>query len=343
MSNQSGPINHLKARLTDSAHTESNAEAQSSVEELGIEEWLYRTLTRKPYRKWRITPEAEQIIREAIHLRVAENKPLLFRFPFGGYKLWRLPSTPEVDWAEFFMLSYYSEFLAPIAQTYKPGIEFTFSVDAVILERMDNVPRRDSDVYFTSFKKLLDILRPHWPPNFKIDIIRIQDLYSNESDLMADVEAQIPRFQAEYTAMDSAERVKHVASSELNIQWSGAQDWTKLSEAEKQAKIELGPIMHDAYCWIPKRQAFNRGPGTILLFTTGIRNAIPLGTTKTSVTKFWTGTGVLEERPDGFRDRILSPQQLEQVRSMDIQEVAVDIIPLRNFSKIRIYPELRFS
>ncbi len=160
---------------------------------------------------------------------------------------------------------------------------------------------------------------------------------------MRDVEAQIPRFKTEYAAMDPADRAKHVTSSELNIQWSGAQDWTQLSQAEKQAKIEFGPILHDAYCWIPKRQEFNRGLGTILLFTTGIRNAIPLGTTKTSVTKFWTGTGVLEERPDGFRDRILSPRQLEQVRSMDFKEAAVDIIPLINFSKIRIYPELRFS
>ncbi len=148
MTNNSNAVTYLNTRLIQSAKADLKSDLLTSVKQLGIEEWLYRTLTRKPYRKWRITPEAEPVIREAIHVRVAENKPLLFRFPFGGYKLWRLPSTPEVDWAEFFTLTYYSEFLAPIARAYDPGVEFTFSVDAVILERMDNVPRRDSDAYF---------------------------------------------------------------------------------------------------------------------------------------------------------------------------------------------------
>jgi hypothetical protein len=76
--------------------------------------------------------------------------------------------------------------------------------------------------------------------------------------------------------------------------WDGAKDLTELDNREKRALLERGAIYHDAYCALPRRQAFNRAEDTIVIFATVIPNSIALGTTKNSVTKFWTGFGVLD-------------------------------------------------
>src|SRR5690606_15491872 len=118
----------------------------------------------------------------------------------------------------------------------------------------------------------------------------------------------VEHFKHEYAhSVDVTKKQTMLTTSELNIRWDGAKDLTGLSENEKREVIAMGPVYHDAYCALGKRRQFNRGEDKIVLFTTVIPNAIAIGTTKASVTKFWTGFGVLEPRGDSFQPRILSP------------------------------------
>lgn len=274
---------------------------------------IYTKLTSKKFRKWAVDESSRQQAKRAIHLAVAANKPLQFRYPFGGYKLWRMPSSPEVDWAEFFALAYYCRYLAPIAAIYEPGVELLFASDDVIIERMDNVPTSDTDAYFQSFRSLIAAFKPHLPANFRLDIIRIGDLYEDTQAMEQEFAANVEHFKHEYAhSVDAAKKQTMLTTSELNIRWDGAKDLTGLSEEEKREVIEMGPVYHDAYCALGKRRQFNRGEDKIVLFTTVIPNAIAIGTTKASVTKFWTGFGALKPRGDSFQPHVLSPTQLEK-------------------------------
>jgi hypothetical protein len=308
------------------------------VDKQGVENFIYAKLTSKKFRKWAVDESSEQQAKKAIQLNVAAGKPLQFRYPFGGYKLWRMPSSPEVDWAEFFAIAYYSKYLAPIAAAYKPGIEFLFASDDVIIERMDNVPVADTDAYFNSFKKLLEQFQAYFPANYKMDIVRIGDLYEDKAAMEQELVVNVERFKQEYaTTVPADKKQKMLTTSELNIRWDGAKDLIKLSETEKQAVIEMGPVYHDAYCALSKRREFNRGEDKIVIFTTVIPNAIAVDTTKSSVTKYWTGFGLLETNGDTFKAKIVSPTQLEQLDGKRCELVVTNLFDLKNFKDVRVY------
>lgn len=310
----------------------------AQIEKLGIEGFIYTKLTSKKFRKWAVDESSVKQAMRAIRLNVSAGKPIQFRYPFGGYKLWRMPSSPEVDWAEFFSIAYYSKYLAPIAAAYEPGIEFVFASDDMIIERMDNVPVANTDAYFDSFKTLLEQFRHHFPDNFKIDIVRIGDLYDDKEAMEQELAINVERFKKEYaTTVDPTKKQKMLTTSELNVQWNGAKDLTKLSEVEKRDVIEMGPVYHDAYCALSKRREFNRGEDKIVIFTTVIPNAIVVGTTKSSVTKYWTGFGVLEADGNGFKAKIISPTQLQQLEGKRCELVVTNLFDLRNFKDIRVY------
>jgi hypothetical protein len=332
------PQDHLQAELRDCTKYELTPEDKAILEKDGIEAFIYSKLTSKKFRKWAVDESSEQQAKKAIQLNVAAGKPLQFRYPFGGYKLWRMPSSPEVDWAEFFSIAYYSKYLAPIAAAYEPGIDFKFASDDVIIERMDNVPVADTKAYFNSFKKLLEQFQPFFPANFKMDIVRIGDLYEDKGEFEQELASNVERFTKEYaTTVDETKKQKMYITSELNISWKGAKDLSGLGDQEKRKVIEQGPIYHDAYCAVSRRREFNRGEDKIVIFTTVIPNAIAIGTTKSSVTKYWTGFGILDTNGVGFSDRIISPTQLENLDGQRFELVPINFTDMHNFRDIRVY------
>jgi hypothetical protein len=301
-----------------------------------VADFIYKKLTSKKFRKWSIDDDSKKRVKEAIKINLEKNEPIKFTYPFGGYKLWRIPTSPEVDWAEFLMISYHCQYLASILQVYKPGVEFVFSSDDLIIERMNNVSKDDTDAYFNSFVALLKEFSKYFPGNMKMEIKRVSDLYENEEELESEITSHFKKLKNDYPNMDKNRKEAMFRTSELNFNFKGKEDLAGLSEEEKRKKIELGPVFHDTQCSLTKRRDFVRGTDKVVLFTTKISNAIAVGTTKTSVTKFWTGFGVLEKYEDRFKDRILSPKQLEEVKKEKTEIEKIDLIPLKNFSEIII-------
>jgi len=332
------PQDYIRAELEHCAEYKLTAEDRVLLGKQGIEAFIYTKLTSKKFRKWAIDESSEQQAKRAIQLSISQSKPLQFRYPFGGYKLWRMPSSPEVDWAEFFAIAYYCRYLAPIVAAYKPGLEFLFASDDVIIERMDNVPVDDTNAYFNSFKKLLSEFQKHFPANFKMDIVRIADLYDDKATMERELAVNIAKAKRFYVAdADETKKRKMYTTSELNIRWDGAKDLTKLSDVEKRSVVEMGPVYHDAYCALSKRHEFNRGDDKIVIFTTVIPNAIAVGTTKTSVTKYWTGFGILEHGKGNLQPRIVSPSQLEALEGTQFELVPTNMFRLKNFRDIKVY------
>jgi pyoverdine/dityrosine biosynthesis protein Dit1 len=308
----------------------------------GIEAYIYRKITSKKFRKWAVDASAEQQIKQAIHRNVTMNKPISFTFPFGGYKLWSLPTSPEVDWAEFFSIAYYLQWVAPIAATYQPGVHFLFSSDDVVVERLDNIPPDDTKAYFASFQKLITAFTPHLPKNIHLEIKRIGDLYTKD-EFDRELDKQIPLMKKMYETPDPERYKAMLKTSVLNYQWNGVKDLTKLTDKEKESFVALGPIIHDAYGKLEKRRAFIRAADTIVTFCMPIPDAIALGTTRTSIAKFWMGQGILEKREDSFIERILTPNQITTLTTVQHETEAINLIALHNFKTIDCYPPLDFT
>ncbi|MES2225780.1 MAG: hypothetical protein V4480_03155 [Patescibacteria group bacterium] len=332
------PQEHLASELSSCARYELSPAEQKEIEGAGLPAFLKRQLTRKAFRRWKLPEAAEQRIDTAIAHCIEKNKPITFRYRFGGYKLWRLPSSPEVDWAEFFTFVHYSRYLAPIAAAHKPGVRMIFASDDVFVERLDNIGKDKTEAYYRSFQALLDEFRKYFPENFSMDVLKHSSLYEKPEDLEKEFEEKMIQMTNAWEDKPEEARQSDLATSTLNIRWDGVEDLTSLSDEEKQRKIVTSAIMHDALVALPTIRSFTAdNPGIISVFSFPFPSLIAIGTTKTSIAKFWVGTGVLEQKDGHYYDRVLTPGQAEQISEAPHQEIAVDLIPFKNFSSVRIF------
>jgi len=292
-----------------------------------IEDLIYKFLMSKKFRKYSTNPEYIDHIRSAIKLSVSKKEPIKLTLVFGGYKLWCLEESPEVDWAELFSLIYYTHWLKPICEVYKPGVWFDFYSDDVILEIMDNVPKKDTEEYIQSFEKLLGFIRSYLPENFSFTLNRVGDQYKNYDEFKKELQKRIQGVEEELGGLPTL-TPEQIGLVDLNVKLKpGQKDDPKWRE-----KVFL---IHDGYSKVSKRRPYYRTPDKIFIITKQMKDSIAVGTTKTSVVKFWIGAGVLKKTVGSYIEYIFSPKQLES--NVFIRE-RVDIKGLEsvNFKTIRI-------
>ncbi|KKT74760.1 MAG: hypothetical protein UW86_C0003G0002 [Microgenomates group bacterium GW2011_GWA1_Microgenomates_45_10] len=299
----------------------------------GIGTFIFRKLKSKKFRKTKIDPSSEEVVKKAIRLNVEKNEPIKFTYPFGGYKIWRLPSYPEVDWAEFMAIAHIIQYVAPIAAAYEPGVEVFFCADDIIIEKIDNSPREKLDAYLSSFNKLLEEFSKYLPNNLKLTLFRAADLFTPD-----EYEAELNKARDGLLAKGiSPERMVEVKRlSEFNFVTKGRVDYSKLSKVEREKMFEELAYFGESYLSIPKRRAFNRAENKIVIFSNPLPNALDIGSTKTSKAKFWAGTGVLECEDEKYYDRIITPKQWEETKD-EAKEVPVSLIPMMNFKKVLVF------
>lgn len=308
-------------------------DADRSMISAGLEHFLYKTVTRKSFRKWSITRETEEHVRRALAFHIQGNTPLHFTFPFGAYKRWNLPSAPRCDWAEVFALAYYASYLAPVAAAYPPGCILTFMGDDVIVPRLNNIPTDEVQQWSETFKKILLTFAQYLPGNMKIELRHVRDLYTPE-EFERELEAAYPRGKAEWDTWDENTRQEHLVSSRHNIRWQGIEDWSGLSDKEKEEKVLESAILHNVYRQLPERRAYTRGVDKICIFSRKISRAIPLGSTKSSSVYFWVGVGVLEKKNGRFTERIFSSDQYNRITTqihyepVDIAGIELKTVPV---------------
>lgn len=316
----------IESKLNELKSTSKTVENFKSTKDLA--DFIFKTIMFKKFRKFSVIPEYIPHIKGAIEDSIKKNLPIKFTLPFGSYKLWRLEETPEVDWAELFTLMYYAKWLKPIALVYKPGIWFDFSSDEIIIERLDNIPISETDAYVRSFDKILDFLKKYLPDNMKFTITPVRSLYTSE-EFEKDLKEEVTKMQNELgiaPAIDN--RTKQMV--EMNVKLKPDQDKDPLW----REKIEL---LHQAYYKISRRRPYTRAKDKIFVWFNRAKDgkAVSVGTTKTSIAKFWVGVGVLKKIDNGFIEYVLSPSQLETA-SFNWESIQIDSLYGKNFNKIRI-------
>ena len=329
---------HILQTLTRCGHYQLTDADRKQLNTNGLEEFIYAKLTSKQFRKVKIDLECEKRVRAAIHTNVQLDKPIPLIYFQGGYKLWRLPTSPEVDWAEFFNIAYVLQYASIIAAVYNPGTTISYYLHTLLMEQHDNLPTEEIERYVTSFQTLLNIFLKYTPMNISMRIWKDADLYGRD-EYFSTLKEAYKEAEAHYIALSPTQQAFYQKLGRLNIKWKGKEDWTTLSSEEKEEKIRQGAIWELTATMNLKRvDQTAKAKDKILLFTKSSPLFINIGSTKTSSVKHWTGFGVLEQKKNEYNERILSPSQFEKANALPYALEPIHIIPLKNFSTVRVYP-----
>ena len=289
-----------------------------------LEVQIVHLLLSKKFRKYSANESLINHIKESVHYCVEKNQPINLTFLHGAYKLWRLEEAPEVDWAELFSLIYYSEYVKPICEIYKPGVWFDFFVDDFIVEIIDNYKPEEVKAYIDSYQKLLDFLKPYQPKNLKMTITTVGSRFASREDFDQALEKQLEITPMPELSDDGARMV------ELNVRPTDGQT----DDPNWREKIYR---IHDAYLAIKGAVGYHKNrPDKILVFNQPLPSGttISLGTTKSSIAKFWVGVGALKPSEDSYKMIVLSPKQLEET-PCEWEDVNIGLTG-KNFQKVRV-------
>ncbi len=289
---------------------------------------IFLFFSSKKFRKYSLGSEHAEHIKSSIALNVKNKEPIKATLVFGGYKLWRLEETPEVDWAELFSLIYYTNWMKPVCEMYEPGVWFDFFSDDVIVPKMNNVLPDDTKAYQASFKKLLEFIKPYQPKNLNMTLNRVGDQYESyeafEEDLVEQMKAVAASLEGGLPVLSDVA----VATLDLNVRTTPE----LLTNPKWHEKVQL---MHDGYAQVKGRRPYYRMPDKLNIMTTPFNGMLSVGTTKDSIMKFWVGAGVLKPNNDDFRQVILSPGQLEGAK-FDFVDMEIEGLEGKNFKRIRL-------
>ncbi len=310
----------LKELSSLRTHTDKNIDTDN------VADLIYKLLMSKKFRKYSVEPSYQEHVSKVIKNSIADNEPIKLTLVFGGYKLWRLEEAPEVDWAELFSLIYYVKWLKPIAEIYKPGVWFDFYSDDVILNRMNNIPISETDIYIQSFRQLLEFVKNYLPENLNFTLNRVGGQYKSREEFNQELDQLIQNLEKEVYSVPLTP--KQITTIDSNVKLNPGQS----EDANWREKVNL---THEAYSRVSKRRPYYRNDQKIFVITRPIKDSIAVGTTKRSVVKFWIGAGVVQKDGDDYAAYIYSPKQLE-ANSFTKESVDIEGLNGKNFKSVRM-------
>lgn len=292
---------------------------------------IFKIVTTKPFRKYSASQELLESIKNSIELNIKNNEPISFVYPHGIYKLWRLEEAPEADWAELFTFIYYTSWLKGICEIYKPGVWFDFYADDLLIPKINFIGLEEVHKYLHSYQKLLDFLADYRPKNFNMTITPVGSRFKSQEEFYTLLEQDTAKLAKELPNGLPELNEKRIATIELNS------NPTEEQKSDPRWKEEVA-LIHDAYLAYTKRNTnYHNLPNKIRVFTTPLPAGtyLAVGTTKSSIAKFWVGVGALKVKGESFKQVILTPKQIAQ-SGAHWEELKIDGLDGKNFTKIRV-------
>ncbi|MDB5169109.1 MAG: hypothetical protein JWO41_465 [Candidatus Saccharibacteria bacterium] len=329
---------HLQIRMTVQDYIQAkleelkqpvNLEKPKGTEQLV--EAIYKALLSKKFRKYSANEDLQKHIMNAIRINVEKNEPINITFLHGAYKLWRLEETPEADWAELFSLMYYSNWVKPICEIYEPGVWFDFFVDDLIIPKLDNIDLADVTAYMDSYQSLIDFLKQYQPSNLKMTITTVGGQFESPQAFDESVQSNLEKLTAETPGGLPELTESQAAMVELNTKATDEQ----LKDPKWREKVYH---LHNAYMATKAEPGYHKNrPEKIMAFTQPLPSGttISVGSTKSSVMKFWVGVGVLQPKDGSFSQVILSLGQLEKA-DFSYDYIRIEGLNGKNFNRIRV-------
>lgn len=294
------PNDYLTSRLKEFSLLDSSQSVTGD-----INEYVFRRLTTSKFRRHAMTPGYDEHIKKVIDASIANNDPIPLVWVFGGYKLWRLKEYPLPDWAELFFLFHKVDWLKPILSVYKPGVSFDFFDDGIMVPKLNSIPKTDKEEYEKSFSQLLKFVNDKVPKNLKFTVHKLGSQYPSVDDFQKEYEDNYQK------VIDQDKESPLLLSKEQEqvIQMNVKSDKT-LTPGE----LHKNQLMFEAFVLSSMRRPYYRNDTKIFLDSFAIKNCLPIGSTRTSVVRFWIGKGVLRKYKDSFLEEIHSVKQLAEFK-----------------------------
>jgi len=289
---------------------------------------IYRIALHKKFRKYAVGEDMKQKMYDTIKDKVSKGEPLDIICLQGCFKLWRLPESPEADWAELFALMRLVSWIKPIMEIYKPGAIVEFFVDDLIMIKICNYTHDEILAYQSSFQKIIDFVLKHAPKNLQIKITPTSTRYGGEKKFWEKLDVAVSKFAKPEEIVLSPDTI---ATIEMNYRPLTDDDTKDPLWKEKNAQV------HDAYMQMDDRRLYRNRPNAFLVFMFHHKGAtvLQLGSTKDSVVKPWVGVGSLRQRDDTFMPTVLSQTQLANAK-FETHDVKIKGLDGKNFSQIRL-------
>ena len=255
---------------------------------------------------------------------------------FGGYKHWWSPSYPTIDWAEIFNIKFMLEYLYPICANYKDNTStIEYESEEIILSELNNVPQSGLDEYTKTFRQALQFFNSKQKViNLKLSLAREQykDYNFNKQKLLARIEQMMPEYTERFNNYDAEDQARRINKAKTNFKLDGVADYTKLTDTQKEELYKHSRILNEAFLdadyEVRGTDFFDKENNIPLLFSFGLGPGgeawLHIGSSKSSMTDFWAGTGILELRENGqIVERIVSRTQFENIKDK-LQRVEVN-------------------
>ena len=307
----------------------------------------------KKFRKYSIAPDVKTYVSEKLENIIQNKLPLTFVPSFGGYKHWWCPTYPTIDWAEIFNMKFMLEYLCPIYSNYTDNsTTIEYESEEIILSELNNVPQSGLDEYTRTFRLACEYFNGllNNKVELKLSLAREQykDYNFDKQKLLNRINEMLPEYAARFESYDEEDKQRRIQKARTNFKLDGVVDYSGLSDEEKEEIYKQSRILNetflDADFEVRGNDFFEKENNIPLLFSFGLGPGgeawLHIGSSHSSMTDFWAGTGILELREDGsIVERILSRKQYESIED-ELIDVEVES-PISNIcnslSYIKVY------
>lgn len=307
----------------------------------------------KKFRKYAIAPDVKENVNSKLNNIIDKKLPLTFVPSFGGYKHWWCPTYPTIDWAEIFNMKFMLEYLSPIFSNYnenKTTIEY--ESEEIILSELNNVPQSGLDEYTKTFREACSFFNQklNGKVELKLSLAREQykDYNFDKQKLLHRIKEMLPEYTKRFDNYDEEDKVRRLKKAETNFKLNGVVDYSFYSDEQKAELYKQSRILNEAFLdadyEVRGNDFFEKETNIPLLFSFGLGPGgeawLHIGSSKSSMTDFWAGMGILELRENGeIVERILSRNQYNEIKD-NLVKIKVDS-PLSkicdNFKYIYVY------
>lgn len=272
-----------------------------------LEDEIYSILTPSYFRQGKMEREIEKLLRYKIKQSINQKKPITLVIAFGGYKNGNTYSQPHIDWAEIFHLSFLYKTLFPITQIYKPGLHLEFTLDGEAMSIIDNIKRKDIQLYYSEFIKLLKIIKGNTSSNLTFNTTTFIDYYNfNKTKEIINKKVIETVYNKEIHKLIT-QRIRHAKN---NFIFDGEENLT--DNPNKQKPLENSVLKHKYWLDLDfkQRQEYLEGGINIpIVHRKGIPGCYAIKSYKGSVIQFWEGEGVIVNNKKKHYPTIISPHQ----------------------------------
>jgi|GEM_PF-4635003 len=273
----------------------------------------FKAMTSKRWRRSALSDYSSQDIYSKIRLALEEERELTFSIPFGGYKGWRISSSPLPNWAEVFFVDYLRRFIREVSAAFPYGVRAELTYVSGVMDLVSNYNSDWQQAYVDAMAHLLSYYSDEPGQISIVDIATLPGVGDVRSKLLRNYH----HIRGEWVSGNLNDgQAKKLLSAKRNFAVRGLTDFIDVDKNELEERILNSAILCDALDSLVDRRNYNKfGPRIQLVFGKDPQPALHIGSCETSTVHFWVSEGVLESHKERVLPRLIGHSSLKTIES----------------------------